>query len=127
MDKKTIKIIGIIAAVLSIVSAVLFIIDWKKKKDSEKESNSLGGSGSGGSGSGSKKIDADTPLKIGDSGAVVSELQNYLNAKGQRYNGSLLVVDGDFGNKTKTVAENYFLSRLMPASPITLNRVKSVI
>ena len=96
MDKKTIKIIGIIAAVLSIVSAVLFIIDWKKKKDSEKESNSLGGSGSGGSGSGgsgsgSKKIDADTPLKIGDSGAVVSELQNYLNAKGQRYNGSMLI------------------------------------
>lgn len=125
MDKRTIQIIGIIAAVLSIISAVLFIADWKKKKDTEVSSGGAGGS-AGGGGKPSQKIDSDTPLVVGMQGATVTELQTLLNARGQKYQGASLVVDGDFGNKTKTVAENYLASRLMPVSPVTLNRIKSI-
>ena len=126
MDKRTIQIIGIIAAVLSIISAVLFIADWKKKKDAEASSGGAGGGSGGGSGKPSQKIDSDTPLVVGMQGAIVTELQTLLNARGQKYQGASLVVDGDFGNKTKTVAENYLASRLMPVSPVTLNRIKSI-
>lgn len=125
MDKKTINIIGIIAAILSIISAILFIFDWKKKKDSETVSAG-GSTGGGGGGKPKTNVGADTPLVLGMQGATIEELQSTLNARGQKYQGAALTVDGDFGNKTKTVAENYFASRLQPVAPITLNRIKAL-
>lgn len=128
MDNRSIKIIGIIAAVLSIISAILFILDWKKKKDIEAVSagGSAGAAGAAGGGKPKSNINADTPLVLGMQGATIEELQSVLNARGQKYQGAALTVDGDFGNKTKTVSENYLASRLQPISPITLNRIKAL-
>ncbi len=124
MSKK--KVIIITAAAMVIVSIAVWLIVRQKRKGTDNTLQRDAGSTTGSTTTKwtIKNLDdseIDWPIKRGDAGTIVTNIQNGLNSK----YGAGLVVDGKFGAKTEAALLKYFGKKELTESDFAVFTVKT--